>query len=580
MVRRKQLFFDGRRRFVVSAFVVGAALLVWRAVYLQLTETDVLQGHGADRYLRTVELPAHRGTITDRHNEPLAVSTPVSSVGVIPSKLTQVRGRWPALARVLGISGQELSAFVQSRLERRFVLLRRHVPPELAEEVMRLDIDGVELRQEVHRYYPAGEVTAHCVGFTDIDDKGQEGIELAYDEHLRGVSGSKRVIQDLIGHVVENVESVRAPQPGHDLALSIDKRVQYVAYRELKAAVREHHARAGSMVVLDAQTGEVLAAVNQPSYNPNNRKQLRAGYFRNRALTDTFEPGSTIKPFTIATALESGAIGVKTMIDTRPGYLRVGRNTVRDLHDYGLLDVTGIISKSSNVGITKIAILLEPAQLWGMLARLGFGAATGSGFPGEAAGRLQHYDAWRTIDHATVGFGYGLSVTALHLANAYLAFANDGMVLPVSLLRLPERPHGQRVMSRSSAQTVRGLLEAAVRQGTGRLARITGYRVAGKTGTVHKPAPGGGYAEDRYVSLFAGMIPASQPRLVAVIMIDEPARGEHFGGQVAAPVFARVMRDATRLLDIPPDDIASLLPQNDQFLTRVHTADLPPVIRP
>ncbi len=580
MVRRKQLFFDGRRRFVVSVFVMGAALLVWRAVYLQLTETDVLQGHGADRYLRTVELPAHRGTITDRHNEPLAVSTPVNSVGVIPSKLSQVRGRWPALARALGISGQELSAFVQSRLERRFVLLRRHVPPELAEEVMRLDIDGVELRQEVHRYYPAGEVTAHCVGFTDIDDKGQEGIELAYDEHLRGVSGSKRVIQDLTGHVVENVESVRAPQPGRDLALSIDKRIQYVAYRELKAAVREHQARAGSIVVLDTQTGEVLAAVNQPSYNPNNRKQLRASYFRNRALTDTFEPGSTIKPFTIASALESGAIGVKTMIDTRPGYLRVGRHTVRDLHDYGLLDATGIIRKSSNVGITKIAISLEPGQLWGMLARLGFGAPTGSGFPGESGGRLQHYDSWRTIDHATVGFGYGLSVTALQLANAYLAFANDGMVLQVSLARLPQRHTRRRVMSRLSAQTVRGMLEVAVRQGTGALARITGYRVAGKTGTVHKTAPEGGYAEDRYVSLFAGMLPASQPRLVAVIMIDEPARGEHFGGQVAAPVFARVMRDATRLLDIPPDDIATLLPQNEQFLTRVRKADLPPVIRP
>ncbi len=576
MVRREQLCFDGRRRFVVSAFVVGAALLVWRAVYLQLTETDVLQGHGADRYLRTVELPAHRGTITDRNNEPLAVSTPVSSVGVIPSKLTQVRSRWPALARALGISGQELSAFVQSRLERRFVFLRRHVPPELAEEVMRLDIDGVELRQEVHRYYPAGEVTAHCVGFTDIDDKGQEGIELAFDEHLRGVSGSKRVIQDLIGRVVENVESVRAPQPGHDLALSIDKRIQYVAYRELKAAVREHQAQAGSMVVLDTQTGEVLAAVNQPSYNPNNRKQLRAGYFRNRALTDTFEPGSTIKPFTIASALESGAIDVKTMIDTGPGYLRVGRHTVRDLHDYGLLDATGIISKSSNVGITKIAISLEPGQFWRMLAGLGFGSATGSGFPGEAAGRLQHYAAWRTIDHATLGFGYGLSVTALQLANAYLAFANDGMVLPVGLLRLPERHTGRRVMSRSSAQTVRGMLEAAVHHGTGALAQITGYRVAGKTGTVHKPARGGGYAKDRYVSLFAGMIPATQPRLIAVTMIDEPARGEHFGGQVAAPVFARVMRDATRLLDIPPDDIAPSPPQNDQFLTRVHAADLPP----
>ncbi|MGH8487355.1 MAG: penicillin-binding transpeptidase domain-containing protein, partial [Gammaproteobacteria bacterium] len=275
-----------------------------------------------------------------------------------------------------------------------------------------------------------------------------------------------------------------------------------------------------------------------------------------------------------------GAIGVKTMIDTRPGYLRVGRHSVRDLHDYGLLDATGIISKSSNVGITKVAMSLEPAQLWGMLAGLGFGAATGSGFPGEAAGRLQPHAAWRTIDHATVGFGYGLSVTALQLANAYLAFANDGMVLPVSLVRLAERHTGRRVMSRSSAQTVRDMLEAAVRQGTGALARITGYRVAGKTGTVHKPARGGGYAAHRYVSLFAGMIPASRPRLIAVIVIDEPAGGEHFGGQVAAPVFARVMRDATRLLDIPPDDIAPFLPQNEQFLTRVHAADLPPVIRP
>ncbi len=538
---------------MLGLFAAAAIALLWRGVYLQLTHKDFLQDHGDARYLRTVAIPAHRGMITDRHGEPLAISTPVSSVWASPRRLALDEQQWPRLASVLEMSVGQLKALIEPRIHREFIYLKRHVDPAVARQVMNLGIPGVSLRSEYRRYYPLSEVTAHLLGFTNVDDVGQEGIELAFDGHLRGTQGAKRVIKDRLGRIVENVESIRPPRPGRDLTLSLDKRVQYVAYRGLKAGVQRYRARAGSMVILDALRGEILAMVNQPSYNPNNRMGFKGEYFRNRAVTDVFEPGSTIKPFTIAAALQTGAYAPSTVVDTRPGYFRVGRHTVRDLHNYGVLDVSGIIKKSSNVGATKIALSLEPESIWRLFNELGFGAFTETGFPGESPGYLRDYQAWREVDRATLAFGYGLSVTTLQLAQAYMALASDGVALPLTLERRTILPEGERVMVPKTARQVRAMLEEVVKDGTGVLANIAGYRVAGKTGTVHKSTRGG-YAKHRYVSLFAGMVPASQPRLVAVVMIDEPNNGEYFGGMVAAPIFANVMRDALRLMSIPPDD--------------------------
>ncbi len=568
--------YAGRRRLVVVLALLGAAALAARALFLQVVQQEMLQGLGADRYLRTVVLPANRGTITDRRNEPLAISTPVSAVGADPGALLQDRSGQRRLAALLGMSPEQLHGFLEARRTRRYVVLRPRVDPSVAEAILHLKARGVDLRPAVHRYYPAAEVTAHLLGFTDIDDHGLEGIELGFEEHLRGIPGAKRVIQDASRRVVEDVEAVRPARPGRDLALSIDKRVQYVAYRELKAAVQAHRARGGSIVVLDARSGEVLALVNQPSYNPNNRGQSGVAAYRNRALTDLFEPGSTVKPFTVAAALEAGACLPQTRIDTRPGYLKVGRHTVRDLHNYGVLAVSEVVSKSSNVGMTKLALGLEPAALWGVFSRLGFGATTQTGFPGEASGQLNDYRAWRTIDQATLSFGYGLSVTTLQLARAYQALAAEGVLVPVSLLRRTQQPSGRRVLDRGTALRVRAMLEAAVSDGTGTRAAVPGYRVAGKTGTVHKTTAHGGYEKARYISLFAGMIPTSAPRLVGIIKIDEPAHGKHFGGDVAAPVFSALMREATRLLDIAPDHLDRAIPPSGGYLAGTQTVRLKP----
>ena len=563
---------DGRRYAVMGFFALATLVLVWRGANLQLTQKDFLQTHGDARYLRTVATRAHRGIINDRLGEPLAISTPVSAVWAAPQQLQAESRRWPELARALGITVSEVKKLVESHRDAEFVYLKRQVRPGVAKQVMDLRIPGVSLQNESKRYYPASEVTAHLLGFTNVDDVGQEGIELAFDEHLRGIPGAKRVIKDRLGHVVENVESLRESTPGHDLTLSIDKRLQYVAYRELRNALYQHKARAGSVAILDARTGEVLAIVNYPSYNPNNRSRWKSEFYRNRAVTDVFEPGSTIKPFTIAAALEAGVCEPSTIIDTRPGFMYVRNHTIRDHHNYGVLDVTGIIKKSSNVGTTKIAMAMAPEALWRMFTRVGFGTVTDTGFPGEAAGRLKDYKSWREVERATLAFGYGLSVTTLQLAQAYMVFATDGRWMPLSLQKLAASPEGSQVMGAQTARQVKAMLEEVVRDGTGRQAGVPGYRVAGKTGTSRKTAARG-YAEDRYRALFAGMLPVHKPRLVVAIMVDDPSNGKYYGGEVAAPIFSAIMRDAVRILDIPPDDLSNPASPEKTYVAQTPSGD-------
>ncbi|MEZ5542501.1 MAG: penicillin-binding protein 2 [Pseudomonadota bacterium] len=550
--------YPGRRVFVLLCLGLAAGTLVWRAVCLQVLDKEFLLSQGQARHLRVVTLPAHRGMIQDRNGEPLAISTPVESVWVNPQELGNEQERIPELARLLELNKSSVQRQLASRADREFLYLRRHIDPATAAQVEALDIPGVYLQREYRRYYPDGEVTAHVVGFTNVDDAGQEGLELAYQDWLAGEPGAKRVIKDGKSHIVEDVESISRPRPGKDLQLSIDRRIQYLAYRELLAAMQEHKAKSATAVVLDVQSGEVLAMVNQPSYNPNNRQNLRSSDMRNRAVTDVFEPGSTMKPFIIATALASGRYQPHTPVSTSPGWMRVGVNTVRDVHDYGDLDVTGVIRKSSNVGIAKIALSLVAEDIWTGLSDLGFGVQSFSGFPGEASGLLPHFSGWNAIETATLAFGYGVSVTALQLAQAYGVLASDGMRRSITFLHDVRAAEERRIMPAAIAREVRAMLEEAVGpDGTAPDARVPGYRVAGKTGTVHKSEPGG-YSDSKYMSVFAGMAPASAPRLVMVVMVDEPGTGKYYGGQVAAPVFARVMAGALRLLAVPPDDVPLL----------------------
>ena len=561
MSRKGPANYRGRRITLLGAMIVVAGGLVWRAVDLQILHKEFLQGQGDARHLRVVSIPAHRGMITDRHGEPLAISTPVDSIWANPQDLLAARDEWKQLAKALGVDRVWLKERLERNAAREFVYLKRHVQPELAEQVMALGIPGVATQREYRRYYPAGEVAGHLLGFTNIDDAGQEGVELSFEQRLHGTPGSMRVVKDRLGRIVETVERISEPVPGRDLALSIDRRIQYLAYRELKAAVQANRAKSGSAVVLDVHTGEVLAMVNQPAFNPNNRESLRGDHYRNRAVTDLFEPGSTVKPFTVAVALESGQYQPATLIDTTPGTLRVGPNTIRDAHDYGLIDVTTLIAKSSNVGAGKLALALPPEQLWRKFAAVGLGAPSGGNLPGEATGTLPDYHRWYPIERVTFSFGYGLSASTLQLARAYATLANGGVLKPVSIVPLAAAPAGERVMGEQVTRQLVAMLEAATGdKGTGGAARVPGYRVAGKTGTVRK-STAGGYAEDNYLSLFAGLVPASDPRLAMVVMINDPRGDQFYGGAVAAPVFSRVMSGALRLLDIAPDDLPAFKPQ-------------------
>jgi cell division protein FtsI (penicillin-binding protein 3) len=551
--------YSGRRYTVLGLFVVAVAALVWRAVDQQILEKDFLQSEGADRYLAKVEMPAHRGLITDRRGDVLALSTPVDSVAANPRVLSLDATQTVALAKALEIEPGQLRDRLARSGARHFAYLKRRLPPSDAAHVMDVvkayDIRGVYLEREYKRYYPAGEVFGHVIGFTDVDDAGQEGLELAFDRDLKGERGAKLVMRDGRRQAVDDVENIRSPRPGNHLALSIDQRLQFIAYRELMAAVKRHRAISGSLVLLDARSGEILAMVNQPSFNPNGNRSNRAGRLRNRAVTDLFEPGSTMKPFTVAAALDEGIIRADSIIDTSPGYFRLGAAQVRDSKNLGVIDVATVLRRSSNVGAGKIALDLDKQDLWKVMDRLGFGQPAGIGFPGEVGGQLNDYRRWAQIDQATLAFGYGISVNTLQLAQACAALANDGELVPVTLLKRDEAPRGRQVFKAENARAVRRMLQSVVEEGgTAPDAAVAGYRIAGKTGTVKKFGPNG-YSDDRYLSLFAGMAPAEEPRVVLVVMLNEPRSGEFYGGKVAGPVFSAVMAETLRLLNIAPDAV-------------------------
>jgi cell division protein FtsI (penicillin-binding protein 3) len=549
--------FRARLRLVLGALVLIAVALVARAVDLQLLDEGFLEGQGDARFTRVAKLSAIRGGIYDRNGEPLAASTPVDTVWANPPEVMSAADQIPRLAEALNRDKKWLTQVITSNLDREFVYLVRHMRPSDATRVAELKIPGIYLLREYQRFYPAGEVTGHLLGFTKkYDDMGQEGLELAYDRWLGAQAGAKRVIQDRYGRTVEDVESIRAPRPGEDLITSIDLRIQYLAYRELKAAVREHQAKGGSVVVLDIDTGEVIAMVNQPAYNPNDRDQVAAARYRNRAATDIFEPGSSIKPFIAAAGIASGRFHPSTIIDTSPGSVRVGIKPITDKHNLGPISLTTVIAKSSNVGMTKMAMTLAPQSMHTMLRAFGFGEVTGSGFPGESAGLLYDASHWRKIEQATISYGYGLSVTPLQLARAYAILGAGGIRRPVTLRRVDGAVPGERVVDARVAQEMLTMMESVVSQdgATGYRAALVGYRVAGKTGTAWT-ADAGGYSSDRYKASFGGVVPASHPRLAAIVVIDAPGGRQFYGGDVAAPVFANVMAGALRLLGVPPDGL-------------------------
>lgn len=541
-----------RRRWMLLLFIIVIATLLGRAIYLQIMLTEFLKNQGDARYLRTIPIVAHRGMILDQQGEPLAISTPVDSVWVNPKQFNLHQAK--QLARLLEMSVTTVQNLINERKQKEFVYIKRHITPQLAEQIKALELTGVFLQREYHRYYPAAGVTGHILGFTDIDDKGLEGLELAYEQQLMGISGAKQVIQDKYGHTITEVKSLQVPQDGQDIYITIDKRLQYLAYRELNKAVQLNRARSGTVVILDVQTGAILAMVNQPAYNPNNREKVDSEHYRNRAVTDVFEPGSTLKPFTMIAALSSGKYTIHSLVDTNPGSLQLNQYTVHDSRNYGVIDLPTIIQKSSNVGASKIALSLPKQQLWEILFQVGFGQLVHSGLPGEVIGHLNHYSDWYHAEHATLSFGYGISVTALQLAQAYATLGNGGIRPTVHIIQQTMTTTDSRVFSIEVAKQVISMLETVVQPGgTGAKAQVLGYRVAGKTGTVRKTSVQGGYTESDYLALFAGLIPASKPRLAMVVIIDTPRGESYYGGDVAAPVFGQVMADAVRLLNIPPD---------------------------
>ena len=551
--------YPWRMRWVWLILFIAASVVAWRLVQLNVTERSFLMRQGDARMVREVPIPAHRGMILDRRGEPLAVSAPVVSLWANPQVLGEDIEQAKQVAQNLGLPEVEFLERLARLKNKEFMYLKRSVNPVEAEAVLSNNWNGVHGVQEFQRYYPAAEVATHLVGFNNIDDQGQEGMELAYEPWLQGTSGKKVVQKDRTGRTVKDLQLLSSAQPGKDLTLSIDLRMQYVAYRELKAVVQQHKASSGSAVVLDVQTGEILAMVNQPAYNPNNRSVMSIDSLRNRALTDVLEPGSTMKPVTIAAALMSGQYDPDSEIDTNPGFVKVKRKTIRDHRNYGVLDLTGIITKSSNVGVTKLALSLPENSVRETFYSFGLGQATASGFPGESTGVLPNYAKWNPINLATMAYGYGIAVTPVQLAQAYAVFASYGLKRSISLLKQEQVPEAERVMPERVAKQVIAMLETVTQPGgTGTRARVPSYRVAGKTGTVHKPSKDGGYADDVYAAVFAGMAPASKPRLVCVVIIDNPKGEQYYGGEVAAPVFSRIMAESLRLLNVAPDNLMPL----------------------
>ena len=542
-----------RYGLMLAIVLIGLGLLVGRVVILHVVDRPFLQGQGDARTLRTDPIPAHRGMISDRNGEPLAISTPVVTLWANPQDVPEDPIQRLQLARALGMELDDLDARLARFASREFMFLRRQLTPEAAQRVLELRIPGVYRQDEYKRYYPAGEVTAQLLGVTNVDDVGQEGLELAYQPYLAGEPGQRRVLKDRRGRLVRDLEVLREARPGGELTLSIDQRLQYMAYRELKAAVAEHDADGGVVVMMDARTGEVLAMANQPSYNPNNRAGLDPRGLRNQAIVDVFEPGSVMKPLAMAAIMESGEFPRDVVVDTSPGWMRIDRFTIRDIRNYGKLDLAGILEKSSNIGMSKLVLELDDPLVPDLYRRLGLGQSPETGFPGESTGTLPAPVRWSRSQWAALSYGYGLSTSALQLASAYTALANGGERLPPSLLKLPEPPPGEPVIDRAVAHDLLRVMEESVQPTTGaRRAMVPGYRVAGKSGTVRKTGAGG-YVQNAYRSLFAGIAPVSDPRIVTVVMIDHPRGDSYFGGAVAAPVFSRVVGSALRLLDVPPD---------------------------
>jgi cell division protein FtsI (penicillin-binding protein 3) len=551
-----------RSRIVLFALFAGFAALVGRALWLQGISTEFLQKQGESRYARTLELPATRGKITDRNGQVLASSVPVRAIWAIPEDVLEApAGKLRELAKLLAMSEADLRKKLDS--DRSFVYLKRQVEVETADKITSLGISGVHTRREYKRFYPEGEVMAHVAGFTNVEDAGQEGMELAFQKTLAGVNGSRRVIKDRLGRVVEDIQSVREPHDGKDLTLSIDRKIQYIAFSQLKAAVEKHKAKAGAIVVLDAKSGELLALANLPTYDPNDRSRLTGAQLRNRVLTDTFEPGSVMKPFTVALALEKKLVTPTTIIQTAPGRITIGKATIGDAHPHGPLTVAEVIEKSSNVGTAKIALQMQPQEMWEMFTTVGFGQQPKIGFPGAVAGRVRPFKSWRPIEQATMSYGHGISVSLVQMARSYMIFARDGDMIPITLQKATDQPISQRVISEKTARAVRSMMEmAAGPNGTAPKAQVPGYRVAGKTGTAYKVV-GKQYA-NKYVASFVGLAPVSNPRLIVAVMIDEPSNGQHYGGDVAAPVFSAVTANALRALNVPPDSTVTdiIIPAN------------------
>jgi cell division protein FtsI (penicillin-binding protein 3) len=553
------------RLYLIFFFMLlCVAAVLWKLISLHVLQRDFLQGQGDARTIRVEPLSANRGIITDRNGEPLAVSTPVKSIWVNPKEISQELRDIEMLAQALGVESQSLASSIAANPEREFLYVRRRMSPVEADRVLSLGIGGVYARQEYQRYYPQGEIAAHVIGFTDVDDIGQEGMELAYDAWMLGVPGRQQVMKDRRGRIIRELGTLQPAQPGKDLELSIDFRIQNHAYKELKSEYLLREARSASVVVMDIKTGEVLAMVNQPSYNPNNRGSISDfGALRNRAVTDLVEPGSTVKAFTVAAALESGLFTPETLVDTSPGRIRVGRDYVTDATtraiNHGVLTVEGIITKSSNVGATKLALAMGHGPLRDLLARVGFGEDTGTGFPGERGGVLPNHRIWHDIETATLSYGYGLSVSALQLANAYATLVDGGVRKPVSMLKLSpmalETLPREQVISRDVSRAVMSALETVVDRDSGggaTAANVPFYSVAGKTGTAHVVGAAG-YESNVYNALFAGYAPATDPRIVVVIIMNEPGGNEHYGSQVAAPLFSKIVSGAMRILNVPPD---------------------------
>ncbi|MBC3870593.1 peptidoglycan D,D-transpeptidase FtsI family protein [Undibacterium oligocarboniphilum] len=548
-----------RSRLVLFLLFGAFVALIARALWLQGMTTEFLQKQGASRYARTLELPATRGKITDRNGQVLASSVPVKAIWAIPDDVLEApKEKIQQLAKLLDMSEAELRKKLDS--DRQFVYLKRQVEPAVSDQIQALGISGVETRKEYKRFYPEGEVMAHVVGFTSVEDIGQEGIELASEKNLAGKTGSRRVIKDRLGRIVEDIQAIREPHDGKDLALSVDSKIQYIAFTHLKDAVEKHKAKAGAAVVLDVRTGEVLALVNLPAYNPNDRSVLTGAQLRNRVMTDTFEPGSTMKPFTVALALETGRVTPDTVIQTAPGTMTIGPDTIHDAHKQGALTVAQVIQKSSNIGTVKMALQMPPKEMWEMFTTVGFGQQPKFGFPGAVAGRLRNYKNWRPIEQATMSYGHGVSVSLIQMARAYMIFARDGDLIPLTFEKSSERPAGHRVISEKTAQQMRLMMEAVTEPGgTATQARIAGYRVAGKTGTAHKLE--GGHYVKKYVGDFVGFAPVSNPRVIVAVMIDEPTVGGYYGGTVAAPVFAAITANVLRSLNVPPDSsVTSIIP--------------------